>query len=97
MSSISQGMSSNYANEKNETGSNKEQIELRRVECFVTESLLKRILRRIFPDQRKQERMPSPPLVAYLGTQSASRPYDIGDISLTGFCLLTSERWMPGT
>jgi hypothetical protein len=90
-------MSSNYAKEKIETGSENEQIELRRVECFVTDSLLKRILRLIFPDQRKQERMPSPPLVGYLGTQSASKPYDIGDISLTGFCLLTNERWMPGT
>ena len=72
-------------------------IELRRVECHLTESLLKRILRRIFPDERKQERLPAPPLVAYLGTASASRPFELGDISLTGFCLLTGERWMPGT
>jgi hypothetical protein len=76
---------------------NNEKIELRRVECYLTESLLKRILRRIFPDARKQERLPAPPLVAYLGTASASRPFELGDISLTGFCLLTDERWMPGT
>lgn len=76
---------------------NGEEIELRRVECYLTESLFKRILRRIFPDQRKQERLPVPPLVAYLGTASATKPYDLADISLTGFCLLTDERWIPGT
>ncbi|MGA9587825.1 MAG: PilZ domain-containing protein [Terracidiphilus sp.] len=76
---------------------NNEQIELRRVECFLTESLFKRILRRVFPDRRKQERLPVPPLVGYLGTVSSSKQYDLGDISLTGFCLLTDERWIPGT
>jgi len=75
----------------------KESIELRRVECFVTESLFKRILRRVFPDQRRQERLPVPPLVGYLGTARASKPYELGDISLEGFCLLTGERWIPGT
>jgi|GEM_PF-3807295 len=79
-----------------ETGSNGN-IELRRVECYLTESLFKRILRRIFPDQRRQQRLPIPPLVGYLGTASSSKPYDLGDISLTGFCLLTDERWIPGT
>jgi hypothetical protein len=79
-----------------QTASN-EKMELRRVECYLTESLLKRILRRIFPDERRQERQPAPPLVAYLGTACASKPYELGDISLTGFCLLTDERWMPGT
>ena len=74
-----------------------ERIELRRVECYLTDSLFKRVLRRIFPDERKQERHPAPPLVGYLGTASSSKPYDLGDISLTGFCLLTDERWIPGT
>lgn len=74
-----------------------ERIELRRVECYVTDTLWKRLLRRIFPDQRKQERLPTPPLVGYLGTARASKPYDLGDISVTGFCLLTGERWTPGT
>ncbi len=83
---------------ENGTGTkNGEQIELRRVECFLTESLFKRILRRVFPDRRKQERLPVPPLVGYLGTVSSSKPYDLADISLTGFCLLTDERWIPGT
>ena len=74
-----------------------EQIQLHRVECILSESLFKRILRRVFPDQRKQERQLLPPLVGYLGTTNASKPYDLGDISLTGFCLLTDERWIPGT
>jgi len=74
-----------------------EEIDLRRVECFLTESLFKRILRRLFPDQRKQQRQSVPPLVGYLGTAHSSKPYELGDISLTGFCLLTDERWIPGT
>jgi hypothetical protein len=77
--------------------SNDEEVDLRRVECFFTESLFKRILRRVFPDQRKQRRHPVPPLVGYLGTAHSSKPYELGDISLTGFCLLTDERWIPGT
>src|ERR1700757_2948637 len=83
-----------------ETGAgtkNDRQVELRRVECFLTESLFKRFLRRVFPDQRRQERQPVPPLVGYLGTACSSKPYELGDVSLTGFCLLTDERWIPGT
>ena len=72
-------------------------IEIRRVECLLTESLFKRLLRKIFPDQRKQERIPVPPLVGYLGRVRASEPYSVGDISLSGFCLVTDERWTPGT
>jgi hypothetical protein len=97
MSTNSQRMSSYQRNAEIAAGAGREQMELRRVECYLTEPLLKRILRRIFPDQRKQERLPSPPLVAYLGTQFGSKPYEIGDISLTGFCVLTNEHWMPGT
>ena len=74
-----------------------ENVELRRVACHLTESLFKRILRKIFPDQRKNERHLQPPLVGYLGMMHTSRSYDLGDISLTGFCLLTDERWTAGT
>src|ERR1700750_406499 len=77
------------------TGSD-EEVDLRRVECFLTESLLQRILLRLFPAQRKHQRHPVPPLVGYLGTAHSSKPYELGDISLTGFCLLTDERWIPG-
>lgn len=74
-----------------------ERIELSRVACHLTDSLFKRILRRIFPDQRKNDRHAQPPLVGYLGTLRATRPYDLADISVSGFCLLTDERWEPGT
>ena len=75
----------------------REDMELNRVKCVVTESLFKRLLRKVFPDQRKQERIPVPPLVGYLGTMQGTRPFEIGDISLSGFCLLTEERWTSGT
>jgi hypothetical protein len=89
--------SGGLAQEIGSTTVNVEKIELRRVECHLTDSLWKRMLRLIFPDQRKQERLAMPPLVGYLGTARASKPYDLGDISLTGFCLITGERWIPGT
>lgn len=76
---------------------NSDGVEIRRVECHQGESLWRRLLRWMFPDQRKQERLPTPPLVGYLGTACASKPYELGDISLTGFCFLTGERMLPGT
>lgn len=86
------------AGESNSTFSkNDSPVEIRRVECLLSESLFKRLLRKIFPDQRKQERISVPPLVGYLGTVRASEPYGVGDISMSGFCLVTDERWTPGT
>jgi hypothetical protein len=74
------------------------EIELRWAACCPTDTLLKRMLRLIFPDQRKHERHLVPPLVGYLGAvRAASRPYALADISLSGFCMLTDERWTPGT
>lgn len=63
----------------------------------VKESLFKRMLRRVFPDQRKQLRFSGPPLIGYLGTMRGSRPFEVGDVGLGGFSLLTEERWEPGT
>ena len=74
-----------------------EAIEPDLARCDPSESLFKRLLRRLFPDQRKQERIPAPPLVCYLGSVRSTKPYKVGDISLSGFCLLTEERWSPGT
>jgi hypothetical protein len=74
-----------------------EALELRRVKCNASEPLLKRLLRKLFPDERKQERVLVPPLVGYLGSVRSSKPYEVGDISLSGFSLLTEERWSPGT
>ena len=45
------------------------------------ESLFTRLLRMLFPDERKKERVSVPPLVGYLGTMRATRPYEVGDIS----------------
>jgi hypothetical protein len=61
------------------------------------ESFFKRMLRYVFPDQRVQPRLPEPPLVGYLGTMHGSRAFEVGDVSLGGFSLLTGERWEPGT
>ena len=77
--------------------SGEEAHELRRVKCELGEPLFRRLLRRLFPDQRKQERIPVPPLVGYLGSVRSTKPYQVGDVSLSGFCLLTEERWTPGT
>lgn len=61
------------------------------------EPLFTRLLRMLFPDERKQKRISVPPLVGYLGTMRATRPYEVGDISASGFCLVTGERWETGT
>ena len=62
-----------------------------------TNSLFERILRKIFPDERKNERHPEPPLVGHLGMAHNSKPYKVADISVSGFSLLTGECWEPGT
>ena len=61
------------------------------------EPFWRRMLRMAFPDQRKRERMPAPPVVGYLGTARASKPYTLSDISGSGFRLLTDERWLLET
>ena len=56
-----------------------------------------RMLRRVFPDQRRTERHAEPPLVGHLGMAHTSKPYEVTDISVSGFCLQTDERWECGT
>lgn len=58
---------------------------------------LTRILRWLVPDRRHSPRHVLPPLVAYLGLVGSSRPYPVGDVSITGFFMLTGEHWLPGT
>lgn len=65
--------------------------------AIIKESFFKRTLRFLFPDQRKQSRFAGPPLMAYLGTMRGSRPFEVGDVGLGGFSLVTEERWEPGT
>lgn len=87
----------NGCREKEHSAPGEDRVELRRVACHLTESLFKRILRKVFPDERRDDRQVQPPLVGYLGIAGASKPYRVGDISLSGFCMLTDERWLPGT
>lgn len=63
----------------------------------IREPFFKRMLRKVFPDQRKELRVAGPPLRGYLGTAHGSRPFEVGDVSLGGFSLVTQERWLPGT
>jgi len=63
-------------------------------------SLKDRFLRWLNPDpsnRRWAYRHPLPGLVAYHWTGGAPKAYHIGDISDTGFFLLTEERPFPGT
>lgn len=59
--------------------------------------LFARFLRWLYPDQRKTNRHVMPPLVAYLGSIRTSKVFKVGDISSSGFYMLTPERWLPGT
>ncbi len=48
-------------------------------------------------DRRRANRYPLPGLVAFHWTGGAPKAYQLGDISETGFYLLTEERPLPGT
>ena len=48
-------------------------------------------------EQRKAQRMKAPLLVAYYWDGAAPIAHQVQDISSTGFYLLTTERWLPGT
>jgi hypothetical protein len=61
------------------------------------DKLFTRFLRWLYPDQRKTHRHTFPPIVSYLGTLLTSPPYRVGDVSLSGFYMLTTERWLPDT
>ncbi len=61
------------------------------------DKLFTRFLRWLYPDQRKTLRHTFPPIISYLGTLRTSPPYRVGDVSLSGFYMLTTERWLPDT
>lgn len=48
-------------------------------------------------DHRKAHRLKSPLLVAYYWDGDAPVAHEVQNISLTGFYLVTKERWRPGT
>lgn len=54
------------------------------------------ILRKMFPDQRRDERFILPNVVGYLGRVHSSRPHQIANISVGGFCMISDEHWTPG-
>lgn len=48
-------------------------------------------------DRRRAHRRYVPGMVAHYYTGGAPTPHEVADISLTGFYLLTEDRWMPET
>jgi hypothetical protein len=58
---------------------------------------LEPILRKMFPDQRRDERFILPNVVGYLGRVHSSRPHQIANISSGGFCMVSDDHWTPGT
>lgn len=57
----------------------------------------KRFMRWMCPERRIGTRYPAPPMIAFLGTVRSSQEYRIGDVSVTGFYMVTEDRWVPGT
>jgi hypothetical protein len=58
---------------------------------------MKRLIRWLYPDQRVANRHPLPPVIAYLGLVRTSKEYQVGNISVAGFYMITEERWIIGT
>ncbi len=48
-------------------------------------------------DRRRAYRRFVPGMVAHYYSGGAPKPHDVADISMTGFYLLTEDRWMPDT
>ena len=48
-------------------------------------------------DRRRAHRRYVPGMVAHYYTGGAPTPHEVADISMTGFYLLTDDRWMPDT
>ncbi|HMG87466.1 MAG TPA: PilZ domain-containing protein [Terracidiphilus sp.] len=48
-------------------------------------------------DRRRAHRRYVPGMVAHYYTGGSPKPHDVADISMTGFYLLTEDRWMPET
>jgi hypothetical protein len=59
--------------------------------------LIARLLRWLFPEQRRSNRFTVPNLLAFLGSVRNAKPYEIGDVSTSGCYMITRERWLPGT
>ena len=66
-------------------------------ERFLDHSRLEPAIRNGSRDKRRHERLVLPNVVGYLGRAHGSRPHQIANISVGGFCLLSDEPWTPGT
>lgn len=80
-----------------ETETSEDPSALPGLDRLLRHSRIERFIRRMFPDQRKYERFLIPHVVAYLGNAHASRPHQVANISVGGFCILSGECWTPGT
>ncbi|MDE3186495.1 MAG: hypothetical protein KGM96_03090 [Acidobacteriota bacterium] len=49
------------------------------------------------PDQRRGQRLSFPNMVAFCWTGGLPKPFKVGNISVSGFYLITDDRWSPGT
>lgn len=61
-----------------------------------------RFLRWLFPDikppdRRRGQRIPEPELIAFYNAGGEPKANSVGDVSSSGFYLLTDERWLLGT
>lgn len=75
-----------------------ERMRSRAKDWFTAKNLFaKRLMRWMCPERRIATRYPAPPVIAYLGTVRSFQEYKIGDISVTGFYMITEDRWAPGT
>jgi hypothetical protein len=95
--SLDSVMTPRLAPERNATRASEEASVWQGLDHLIRHSRIEPIIRRIFPDQRRYERVIVPHIVAYLGNAHASRPRQIANISVGGFCMLGDEHWTPGT
>jgi hypothetical protein len=62
-------------------------------------SKVQRWLKPVAPpsDRRRAYRRYVPGISAYYFTGGSPKPHEVADISMSGFYLITEDRWMPGT
>jgi hypothetical protein len=65
-------------------------------------AMMTRFLRWLFPnikpaDRRRAPRIPAPDFIAFHWAGGEPKAHKVGDVSSSGFYLLTDERWLPGT
>src|ERR1051325_3594677 len=61
------------------------------------QSFMSRLIRWMGLDRRIASRHQKPPIFARLGTVHSERKYQIGDIGIRGFYMISEDRWNLGT